>query len=40
MVSYLEADEESELLYNQGKMFCDTVSKERDHWREVFDYEY
>ena len=40
MVSYLEADEESELLYNQGKMFCDSVSKERDNWREVFDYDY
>jgi len=40
MVSYLEADEESELLYNQGKLFADTVSKERDDWREVFNYEY
>ena len=40
MVSYLEADEENELLYNQGKMFCDSVSKERDSWKEVFPYEY
>ena len=40
MVSYLEADEEDEVMWNNGMKFADTVSKQRDNWREVFDYEY
>ena len=35
-----EADEEDEVMWNNGMKFADTVSKQRDNWREVFDYEY
>ena len=42
MISYLDAKDENELLWNQGMKFLDTVEGTRKlgPWRDIFSYDY
>ena len=42
MMSYLDAKDENEFLWNQGMKFLYTVEETRKlgPWRDIFDYEY
>ena len=42
MLSYLDAKDQNEFLWNQGIKFLDTVEETRKMgpWRDIFDYEY